>query len=133
MIKTKQPILINPATKEEAIVYFDTFGFNYNELEQTVTFNLVAAKLVTTTTKKIQEGRLQDFELEEFHQIPFFGSRQAVYKMSTFNKIMSGVEFQDFSKVKDKLMIEQIDYNSSNFWGLTSNDLETFEVTTTTE
>lgn len=109
MIKSKQAVLIDSRTKKEDIIYMDCLVFNWDEIQQLVSY------LVCVFTKD------KDNNFIEIERIP------AVYKMVDFLGIMKGVSFDEYPSKKNEMMIQQISDNSSKYWDLTSDKLEVYE------
>ena len=114
MIGSKKELVLDPMTGEKGTVYFDTPTFNFDEITNNVSFILC---LFTKSTIKDEKGENQDI-FAEIRRVP------AVYKMSTFLKLMKGVSFDEYPSKKNQLMIQQISYNSKNFWNLKASDLQ---------
>lgn len=108
MIKSKQAVLIDSRTKKEDVIYMDCPLFNWDEIQQLVSY------LVCVFVKV--EDKFQEIE-----RIP------AVYKMADFLEIMKGVSFDEYPSKKNEMMIQQISDNSSKYWDLTSDKLEVYE------
>lgn len=106
MINSKQAVLINSRTKKADVIYMDCPVFNWDEIQELVSY------LVCVFTKNV-DGTFQEIE-----RIP------AVYKMDDFLAIMKGISFDNYLAKKNEMMIKQISENSSKYWNLTSDKLE---------
>lgn len=109
MIRSKQAVLIDSRISEEDIIYMDCPIFNWDEIQQLLSY------LVCVFTKN------EDGTFTEIERIP------AVYKMVDFLEIMKGVSFDEYPSKKNEMMIQQISDNSSKYWDLTSDKLEVYE------
>ena len=105
MIKSKNPVLIDSRTQEQAVIYFSCPIKQEDDTQQLVSYLVSAFKLVDET-------------FVEIARIP------AVYKMATWLALFGDLTTNQMNAQKDDLMIQQIGLNSAQYWGLTSEDLE---------
>jgi hypothetical protein len=109
MIKTKKEVIIDARTGLKKFLFFETF-FNQNDSRQ----NKVSYLVDVMEEKEVNNAKTY----VPLMQVP------AEYKKETWMKLFGNITPVDFEAQKDALMIEQIAYNSEQYWGLKAEDLE---------
>jgi len=116
LVKSIDPVVINLRTGREEVVYFGVslMQDNYNEIfkeeERTITYVIEVFELI--------DGN--------FISIQGVSPIAAKYKKSTYYSLFGEMTLNEIEAQKAALMIEQIDYNSENYFGLTADKLEIY-------
>lgn len=134
LVRSINPVVVDAMTGAQAIVYFHCTDFVINEKARfkdqdgRVTFLLHITQLV----EKPKADGTVSIEYEPFKTIAQ-NPKGAEYKLSTFMKkivpvLFEGIDEENFdvnayNQRKAQLMIEQIDFNSSFYFGLTADNL----------
>jgi hypothetical protein len=112
MVKTKQPVLINPARNISKTVFFkilkETKTFGKSEAESTI--NLL----------------LSIFWIDALEpDVPVvIEQREINYTLIQLNSLIGALKVNQLFTAYDAILMQQIIIANATLWGLTSNDLE---------
>jgi hypothetical protein len=109
MIKTKKAVIIDARTSTKEVLFFETF-FEQRDSKQNKISYLVEVM------KEQEVNKVKTYV--PIMQVP------GEYKKETWMKLFGDLSTKDFEAQKDALMIQQIAYNSAQYWGLKAEDLE---------
>lgn len=116
LVKSKTSCIIDPRTGQSEVLYFekvaeqrDDFG---NFKGQTGLYAYLINVYIMFNGKLVLAPKIEPI--------------QAVYKLSTWFKLFGDLTPNKVATQEQKLLITQIDYNSGDYWGLKSADLEPF-------
>lgn len=114
LVKSINPVLVDPATGRETVVYFGTTVMQDNYSERFKDQNGCVTFVIDVFE------RIGD----DYFVIPGIHPISAKYKRSTYFALFGEMTLNEFEAQKAELMIAQINFNSSQYFGLTSSDLE---------
>lgn len=117
LVKSIEPVLINERTGQSDYIYF----VNTKRVEDSAQYFKDQFGCVTFTI-----GFYTKNEDGKFIEIPGISPHKAQYKLSTFMTLFGTFSFNEFQATKADIMIQEINANSVNYWGLTSDKLETY-------
>ncbi len=114
-VKTINPVLIDPPTSKYAHVYFTCPVIIFNDAlpRKTDPTYIGVVQCVLLAEYKDDNGKFT-----EYKRFP------CEYKRSTWNNIWTGIDASQMDSYKPGKMIQEIELSNSNYWGLTSEDLE---------
>jgi len=116
LVKTKVPVVVDARTGVSEVLYFEKVA------EQRDDFAIFKGQVglyayLIKVYVMVNENLIPANKIEPI---------QAVYKLSTWLKLFGDLTPNQIVTKERELLIQQIDYNSSDYWGLTSDDLEPF-------
>lgn len=114
LIKTVNPVMIDPMQGISKVVYFDSSTMVIDE-QEVFKDQIGCVTFIVRMMEKLPDNT--------FAYLPTIEPKQAKYKLSTYLTILD-VKPSELIAEKSDLMIQQIAVNSNQYWGLTASDLE---------
>lgn len=116
LVKTKEPVVVDARTGVSEVLYFEKVAEQRDDFAifkgQVGLYAYLIKVYVMVNGNLVPANKIEPI--------------QAVYKLSTWLNLFGDLTPNKIVTQEQELLIQQIDYNSRDYWGLTSDDLEPF-------